>query len=330
MAVTPQTNTSLERIAEAIAERDNFVLCGHVSPDGDCLGSQLSLWHTLKALGKTATCVLVRDEPIPHSLAFMPGADDMVYAGDFDGPCDVFVALDVPTRARIGKASCAILDRAGFSITIDHHSSETTMSDLVYVDPDCAAASMPVWQVAKLLLDEPPVESATCAYVGLVTDTGGFRFQNSDCAAFNMAAEFVAYGVNPSYVATNVYQCRSMPSLKLESLTIDRMEPICGGDAIVSWIKEEDLRAVGAVKADVEPLIDTLRSVQGARIACLLREQDGKIRGNIRSKDDTDVSVLARRFDGGGHKAAAGFIFDGSIEEALVVVGSAIADHLSC
>ena len=320
MTVTPQTNTDLLRIAELLKGHDDFVICGHVSPDGDCLGSQLALWHALRALGKNATCILVRDEAIPPSTAFLPGIDLMVPASDFHGPAQVFVGVDVPTRARIEDAACAILDSCELSVTIDHHACETVMCDYVYVDPDAASASMLIWDLAKLLCEKPPLECAICAYTGLVTDTGGFRFQNSDVRAFKAAAELVSFGVDPSYVATCSFQSRTMASLMLEELAIGRMKVIADGSVAISWVNVEDMTALGAVKSDTEPLVDALRSLYGVRVACMLREQDGKIRGSLRSKDETDVSALAREFGGGGHKAAAGFTLDMDFEQALTLM----------
>lgn len=317
MAVTPQTNATIADLADVIRECDDFVICGHVSPDGDCFGSQLALYHVLKAMGKRAACVLVRDEAPAASLRFMPGMELMVPAASYDGPCKTFVAVDVPTRERIGEAACRLLDRADASITIDHHASDVTMCQHVHVDPDYAAAAMLVWELAQLLVDKPPLESAVCAYAGLVTDTGGFRFQNSDYRAFAVAAELVAYGVDPAMVATHVFQNRTMASLKLEALTIDRLQVLCDGRVSISWVSDEDLIRFGADMSDVEPLVDTVRALDGTIVACMLRDQDGKIRGNLRSKDETDVSELARQLNGGGHKAAAGFTLDMPIEEAV-------------
>ena len=141
MTITPQTNATLAEIAAVIRERDDFVICGHVSPDGDCLGSQLALWHALKAMGKNAACVLVRDEPLEDALKFLPGVSSMVPAESYHGPCSVFVGLDVPSRERIGAAT-ALLDASTTSITVDHHACDVTMCEYVYVDPDAASASM--------------------------------------------------------------------------------------------------------------------------------------------------------------------------------------------
>jgi phosphoesterase RecJ-like protein len=285
------------------------------------------MYHALKSLGKNVVCVLVRDEPIGPELAFMPGSDSMVPAVTYEGPCTVFMGLDVPSRERIG-AAVDLLDRSELSITIDHHAADQRMCDYVYVDPDCAAASILVWDVVKLLLEEPPLESALCAYVGLATDTGCFRFQNSDSKAFAAAAELIGFGVDPAYVATKSFQNRSLASLKLEGCVIDRLEIIVDGQAAISWVTKADFDRVGGVKSDAEPLIDTVRELTGIRVACMLREQDGKIRGSLRSKDETDVSVLARRFGGGGHHAAAGFTLDMTLSEALSLMKTSISELL--
>ena len=323
MTTTPQTNSTFEQIAQVIRDNDNFVICGHVSPDGDCLGSQLALWHVLRAMGKTAACVLAQDDPIGLSLSFLPGIDTMVPAASFEGHCDVFIGVDVPNRERIGDA-VRMLDRARTSITIDHHASDTTMCEHVYVDPDSASASMLVWEVVKLLVQTPPMESATCAYTGLVTDTGGFRFQNSDERAFEAAGELVAFGVNPAYVSTQAFQNRTFASLKLEALAIERMKLFADGQAVVSWIGQGDFEKLGASKADAEPLIDAIRALHGTRVACMLREQDGLVRGSLRSKDETDVSVLARGLGGGGHAGAAGFTLKMPLDEAVDYMGAEI------
>ena len=328
MTTTPQTNATLEQIAHIILEHDSFAICGHVSPDGDCLGSQLALWHALRSLGKQATCLLVRDEPIARSLSFMPGIDQMIPASAYAGEPEVFVGVDVPSRERIGEDACAVLDGCSTSITLDHHAYDMAMCQHVYVDPDSASASMIIWELVKTLCDEPPVESALCAYTGIVTDTGGFRFQNSDESAFIVAGELVGFGVDPAFVATNVFQSRTLASVKLEAVMLDRIQLNTEHRYAISYIVEKDYEETGASKSDAEPLIDTLRSICDLRVACMLREQDGVVRGSLRAKDETDVASLARELGGGGHKAAAGLTLHMTIEEAIELMHAKITGLL--
>ena len=318
MAVTQQTNATLEEIAQVIREGSSFVLCGHVGPDADCIGSQLSLWHALKALGKQATCVLVKDVPLPAGLSFMPGAEEMIPAERYQGTPDVFLGIDVPVRGRIGEAACSILDGAATSITIDHHSSNERMCDYAYIDPDSASASILVWEVVKLLCENPPVESAYCAYAGLVGDTGGFRYQNSDAVAFRAASELVTYDFDPASVASHLYQSRTLASVKLAAPAIEHMVMLIGSFFV------EQISASPAHQADhcrahtgegdrgcpTEQLQPHATHGGGAALALL----------SLRAKDDTDVSVLARELGGGGHCAAAGLTLHLPIDGAIALM----------
>ncbi len=325
---TPQTNTTLPEIAERLLALDDFVICGHVNPDGDCLGSQLALMHALRKLGKRVSCVLAKPDPVPANLTFLPGASELVAGCDFNDACSVFIAVDVPTVERLGTAA-PLLGKAVSTFTIDHHAVDSRMSDYSYTDADSPSASMLVWQVCKLL-DAVTPESAQCALTGLITDTGRFAFQNTTAQSFVVAAEMMEAGADPVSINREFFQNRTLASIRLERIVIEKMTLRHDGRLAVSSLTKADFAECGAVKADAEPLIDILRSINGVRVALILRESGaGEIRGSMRAKDDsTDVSQVARRFDGGGHKAAAGFTFYGSLEDALVQVVDAI-DELS-
>ncbi len=328
MSVTLQTNVDLAGIAAELAERDDFVICGHVSPDGDCIGSQLALMHALRAKGKRVACVLAKDEPIDVRLSFLPGADELVPAGSYDGPVGTFVAVDVPLRDRMGAAASSLLDRASLSVTIDHHANDLSMTDLVYVDPHVASTTMLVWDLAELLGSAPSFDVALCCYTGLVTDTGRFQYQNTDAAALRAATHMVEAGVDPSAVSRAIFQNRSLASVRLEGVAVDRMRLGARGSYVLSWLTRDDFSRYDASKSDAEPLIDTLRSLRGVRLACMLRDQGDSVRGSFRAKDDTDVAKLARSLGGGGHRAAAGFTISGPIEEAVERIDALLSQEL--
>ena len=316
MATTPQTNSTLKDIAAAMLEHDNFVICGHVSPDGDCIGSQLALMHALRSAGKQARCVLAEtDAVLDPALSFLPGFDELTPPAKVGGEVEVFVGVDVPTIERIADAA-ALHDAADLCITIDHHAVDTTMAQLVYVDPDSASTTLLIWELAGNLTAcrEPAV--AQCCYTGLVTDTGRFQYQNTTAACFDAAAQMISAGADPAFVAREVFQNRSLPSVRLGSLAVERMRFASEGRVVLSWLTSEDFERLHATKADAEPVVDTLRGVRGVQVACILREQGESIRGSLRAKDDTDVSVIARAYGGGGHKAAAGFTLQEPIEQA--------------
>ena len=310
-----------------MCELDDFVVCGHVSPDGDCLGSQLALAAALRRLGKRVTCVLVKDEPVEANLLrVLDGAQDLVFAGAYKGAPGAFVGVDVPTRERIGEAACALLDQAPFSFTIDHHAVDATMCDMVYVDPDAASTTMLIWELAGYLGVERTGAVANCCYTGLVTDTGRFQYQNTDERCMRLAAEMVAAGADPASVSREVFQNRTYASMRLEATAIMRAEFSDDGATALGYLTREDFARFGAQKSDAEPVIDALRRIEGVRVACMLREQEDCIRGSLRAKDDTDVSAIARTFGGGGHVAAAGFTLHCTLDEAVAQVRAALAE----
>ncbi|MCL2826274.1 MAG: DHH family phosphoesterase [Eggerthellaceae bacterium] len=217
------TNIDLARIAQLFRGMDDFVLCGHVNPDGDCIGSQLALSHALRAAGKRTTCLLAHDAPVDPTLGFLPGIGEMVPAAGFSGKPGAFILCDVSTADRIGEDACAVLARSTYSFTIDHHLADTAMTHYAYIDPGAASTTTIIWELVKRLEVKPTHEMALCAYTGLVTDTGNFMFQNTGPAAFEAAAELVAFGVDPSEVASAVFQSRSLAALRLEGALLSHI-----------------------------------------------------------------------------------------------------------
>lgn len=328
--ITEQTNIDLAGMAREIKALDTFVICGHVSPDGDCIGSQLALYHALRSLGKQATCILAGTVFKEDGLMFLPGVDTLIPAQDFEDEVDAFVAVDVPTVKRIGDGA-EVQARCKTTFTIDHHAVDTVMAQHNYVDPDAASTTIIIWDLIKALGVEISPDMALCTYTGLVTDTGGFQFQNTDADAFRAASEMVAVGIEPSMVARQVLQNRSLASLQLERLALERMRVSSDGSYVLSYICHEDLVQTGGEKSDIDPLVNTLRSLRGIRVACVLREQEDGVRGSIRAKDDTDVAAIARLYDGGGHKAAAGFSLfvpmDDAIQQVIASLDRALGLH---
>lgn len=324
MQLSPRTNITLTEIASRINGAQSFALCGHVSPDGDCLGSELALASALRALGKEVHCLLAKADFVDPSLSFMEGFEELVPASECACEVDLFIALDVPTRERLADAA-VVLDGARSSITIDHHESDTAMTEFTFAAPSSASCSLLVWDLVGLLGVERTAAIATCAYTGLMTDTGRFQYQNADALCFAKAAEMVEAGAKPHEISRAVYQNRTKASLMIEAIALDRMIYLEGGKLAMSWLTKADFEACSATKADAEPIIDILRSIRGISVACVLREQDGVVRGSLRAKDDADVASVAREYGGGGHRAAAGFSLDMSIDEAVETMKSRLS-----
>lgn len=314
--LTPQSNTTLTAIAQVLRDHDSFAICGHVNPDGDCLGSQLALAHALRKLGKQVDCLLARNESVPHNLRFLPGSDLLQPAEGYMATPQVFVAVDVPTPERLGDAA-AVQERCDVRVTMDHHATDGCMAQYNYVDPDAAACCCIVWELVGLL-GAKTQPAAQCALTGMITDTGRFSYQNTNQSALEAAADAVASGGDPALVAREFFQNNTRASMELKKVVLSRMTFACDGAFAYAWLGIDDFSKAEATRADAEALIDELRDVAGVRVALLLRQSvDGQVRGSLRAKDETDVAQVARFFDGGGHKAAAGFTYHGDMQGAL-------------
>lgn len=302
---------NLCKIAQIIKSRDNFLICGHVSPDGDCIGSQTALSLSLKSLGKNAINLLVNTDSIDKSFLFMGDSDNFVnsekYSPEFDEYC--FICVDVQPSHRIGEAALAMHDNAETTITIDHHMPEITSDDYVYINSKSASNSLNIFDLIKLLDVEITEELATSVYTGLCGDTNSFCNVNSDKKAFEYAAEIVSYGANVPLVAKQLFQTRSLNSFIIEKIALDRMYVDEENRFAVSYIDDAVFQRLGATTSDSHMIIDVLRDLDVADVVCVIRKvtPDGSIKGSLRAKTDIDVSKLAKCYVGGGHKAASGF-----------------------
>ena len=292
----------------------SVAVCGHVNPDGDALGSVLGLTLVLRKLGYEATPLLASRD-CPRIYDFLAGYEDLVPACEFEGDPDVFIPVDVPSIQRTGDGQ-HVFERAKKSIAIDHHQGKAEFADLSFVDASSAAASLLVWELARQAGVQRDAAIATCCYTALVTDTGRFQFQNADAAAFTAAGEMIEAGASPSEVAFKVYERESMAGLQLRARALQRMELICDGRAVLSYVTRDDFAELGALPEDGEELIDSVRELGGVDVVVMLREQGPIIRGSLRAKTDLDISGVAVQLGGGGHAAASGFTVKGSFESA--------------
>lgn len=225
--------------------------------------------------------------------------------------------MDVPTIERLGDAA-AIAMRSEYVVTIDHHPARSEFGDVVVRRPEAAACAVIIDDF--LIFAGYPVDPdvANCLLTGLVTDTGRFQYQNANCEAFTCASRLVHAGADPALVALRVYQSQRLEYLHLESVVMGRIEAAAEGRITYSYALASDLAKHGVSPDECDGLVDVVRSIDGSIVCLFLREVgEGEIRGNLRSKCSLDVSQIAARHDGGGHAAAAGFTFYGTVEEAL-------------
>jgi bifunctional oligoribonuclease and PAP phosphatase NrnA len=315
---SPQTTTSeLQAVVDAIRGHERFLLTTHENPDGDALGSLLAAKIAFDLLGKDSVMVLHGDAPLPGEYRFMPLAE-LQRRWPHDVSERVLVALDCANESRI--ADPEVLGRVPLSIDLDHHHDNSRFGDLNLVVPDASSTGEVLRDLFHELDVELTPEIAESLYIALVTDTGRFQYTNTTPKALRLAAELVEAGANVHRIFQGVYESVQFAKLKLLARALERAQVYEGGRIVVSFLLRTDFHDVGAAEPYSEGIIDYLRAVEGADMAVLIREpprEGGPTRRvSLRaSVDELDVSAIARKSGGGGHRQAAGFSSEASIDE---------------
>jgi phosphoesterase RecJ-like protein len=316
-----QTNTTeadLAAVAEALRSNDRFIVTTHENPDGDALGSLLATTFALRELGKDADMYLFGEVPIPNEYEFMDFAG-IVRGPNPDSSDRVVVALDCANERRLGPES-ALLDKAQLVVDIDHHHDNTRFGKVNLIVGHASSTGEILADVFRELGVSLTPEIAEALYIAVVTDTGRFQYANTTAKALRLAAELVEAGADVHRVFQGVYENVAFAKLKLVARALENAEVFEGGRVVVSHLEREDFEHAGAEEPYSEGIIDYLRAVEGTELAALIREPptaNGPThRISLRTTEaDLDVSAIARKSGGGGHRQAAGFSSEATIEE---------------
>ncbi len=316
---------AIRTAADALADAADVTLLAHVQPDADSLGSALALGIALHRRGVAVRVAFATPDEMPDTLAPLDVLGLVVPASAVPAAPDVLVACDAAEPARLGELA-STLAAARVSIMIDHHVSNPGFGDVQVLDPSAEATVVLVHRVLVALGAPVDVDIARCLYAGLVTDTVGFRTAGE--AAHLLAAELVAAGVEPESLVRPLLYTHPFTWFAALSRALAGcvLEPeAAGGLGLVHTV----LRAADVARfrsADLDSVIDTVRTAAEAEVALVLK-QVGERRwsASLRSKGAVDVSCVAARLGGGGHRAAAGFTRDGTVGQVLSDVRSALA-----
>jgi phosphoesterase RecJ-like protein len=318
-----ETTADLTAIADALRRHERFLVVTHENPDGDALGSLRATALALRALGKDAVMYLAGESPLPREYAFMGLQDQLVRTAPPDAAERALVAVDCAQADRIGDADATT--RAKLVVNIDHHHDNTRFGDVNLVVADASSTGEVLRDVFGELGVPLTPEIAEALYIALVTDTGRFQYTNTTPKALRLAAELVEAGADVHAVFQQVYESVEFAKLKLLARALERAQVFEGGRIVVSYLLRTDFADVGAAEPYSEGIIDYLRAVEGAELAVLIREppREGgpprkvSLRASI---DELDVSAIARFFGGGGHRQAAGFSSDKSVDEITTII----------
>jgi phosphoesterase RecJ-like protein len=324
----PSGRVARAHALEIVRASARFVLVGHQRPDGDCAGSQAALAGVLESLGKQVW--IVNPDPLPADLQHLARARRFEVHRGGDLPAhDVAVLLDFSDLSRCGSLAPTLRASGSRKLVVDHHPyAGEPWWDAAYHDPRASATGLLVHRLAEELGARLDAAAAQGVFTALVTDTGWFRYSNTDAETLEVAARLVASGVEPAALYREVFQraererplgiARALARLRYHAegrLAVVDLPPAAPGEAEL---------------AEGDEVLDLMRSVHSVEVALFLREtREGAVRLSARAKGHGDVLALARRFDGGGHAKAAGATLPGPLEPARAAVVAAALEQLA-
>jgi phosphoesterase RecJ-like protein len=323
----------VEAVAAELRSRQRFLLTAHEGPDGDALGSLLGMHQLLTQLGKDSVMFMAAKEfPLPIEYRFLP-LEEVFHEPPADMADRTVVFLDCGNIDRMPVDF--LTDGGNDTINIDHHHDNTRFGDFNLVDVGASCTAEIVYELAMLLGAKVTAGMAAALYVGLVTDTGKFMYENVSPRTHRIAAELIEAGVDVDDTYRRLYEHVPIEKLRLISRALEGIRSHCGDRLAVAYITAADYEATGAGEEMTEGIIDHLRSIEGVKVAAVVRDLGDRGRAarkvSLRSSEgDVDVSAIARLNGGGGHKRAAGFSTDLGIEELVAFlcgeVGSQLGD----
>jgi phosphoesterase RecJ-like protein len=316
-----------------LGKGDSFLVTGHENPDGDCLGSQVGIYHLLRGLGRDVA--LVASDPLPRKFSFL-----VSWLRRVEGGVDALRAAVRGAQAAFA-CDCASVDRLGVVgrvvdearlpiLFLDHHAIDSGKApEWLHVRVEAAATGEIVFDLVRSLGVPLTREIAEGLFVALVTDTGWFRYSNTRARVFEIARELLATGVEASKVYSHLYQSNPSEWLRLVGSVLSGLEVEAGGKVALGTITKRMLAETGARLQETEEILDLLRSLDGVEVALVFKETDGDgVRVSLRSRASVDVAKVAQRFGGGGHSRAAGATVPGGLVGARAAVLREISAQL--
>jgi bifunctional oligoribonuclease and PAP phosphatase NrnA len=324
--------SSRRQALDELRSAEKLVVITHENPDGDALGSLIAMQEILTALGKDSAMFIDADEfPLPPEYRFFP-LPGLVNTPPQDLERRTIVFLDC---GNLERNPAEAFQRPGAHIlNIDHHHDNTLFGTVNLVVPEASCTAEIVWDLMRGLEVSPTVNIAEALYVGLITDTGRFMYQNTTARAHLMAAELIDAGVDVHEMYRRVYEGVPYGKLALLARGLAKVERYDGGRLTVTRLSTGDFQESGAQESYSEGVVDHLRAVQGTAVAALVRDRlgdaDGLRKVSLRSSDArVDVSAIARAQGGGGHRQAAGFTTGMDWEQLVAFLREEVAEQMS-
>lgn len=314
-------------LQDYLSKPRKVVITTHHKPDADALGSSLGLANYLKKKGHSVQVITPSDYPI--FLSWMPGNEAVLSYDKSKEPqvaayvqsADIIFCLDFSAIGRIYDMADMVRFSTAKKVMVDHHLEPESFAEFVQWDPAAASTAQLIYKMILELGDREVIDEniASCLYAGLMTDTGGFRHNNTHQNEFLIAAELVAMGANPSRISKLVYETNTLTRLRLMGYILSEKLVVLDEFRVAYiTITEEELKRFGSQTGDTEGLVNYGLSVQGVKMAALIYKRKEDVKLSFRSLGNFSVSDFSRlHFEGGGHKNASGGQTKLSLEETL-------------
>ena len=302
---------TLDNILEEIKKANSIVIVTHESPDGDAIGSSLAMELALRSIGKKSDIIIPE---YPRTFNFLPNAKNVKDKSDLK-KYDLAISLDCTDLRRINGKE--YFEEAKRTIVIDHHGTNSMYGDINFVNPVAPACCEILVGMFTYFNIDINQEIGTCILTGIITDTGGFKYQSVTAETFEFTAELLRKGVNVSEIYQTALETRTMANFQLLKKTLNIMEILEDGKVTFTYITNQDETEVNAEPGDHEGLVEIGRDIEGVEISILLRQKDNedKYKVSMRSRNYVNVSDICYIFGGGGHPKAAGCLIQGTVEQ---------------
>ena len=318
---TTDPEAPVAAIVRAIRERQRFIVTSHARPDGDAIGSSVSMALALRALGKQVR-VISRD-PVPPQMLVFPGVGEIDIVDRVSDAADAVIVMECGDLERTGIAG---LER-GYVINIDHHPDNTMYGALNWFDLSAAACGEMVFELINALGVRLTQDIATHVYVAILTDTGSFHYSNITPDTFDVCRRCLEAGVNPGAVARSIFDSNNLGRLKLFGAVLHQMQLDPGGHVATLHVDEQLAHACGGTYEDTEGLVNLPLTVKDIVAVAFFKEVGpGAWRVSLRSKGAIDVNAIAREFGGGGHPNASGCSAQGALADIRGIFQQKLSD----
>ena len=298
---------TLESAAKTLLSKDKILILTHRSPDGDTIGSGYALAMALRKLGKSVKVDCT--DPFPEKYSYFTDKLEK-----FDE--EFVVSVDIADTKLLGEKLSDYADK--IDLCIDHHGSNTKYAKEYYVEASAAAAAQVIAKLIRLMNVEFDKDIANAIYTGITTDTGCFRYTNVTAETHRIAADMIDCGAESGMINRLMFETKSRSRLEIERRVMDSIQFYLDGRCAIAYATIDMMKESGAVDSDMEGVSSLPRQIEGVMAGITLREKNnGKFKVSVRTTDELDASAICANFGGGGHKAAAGCMITGTLNEAI-------------